>query len=102
MGCEIPEDVGIRLEESKIEPGGIDVVDITEIAMLDDVAQVGDRRVVLVDVTDHQTRWFCSASAISSQHSSVLVASGFLTRPCFPAWSAAPSSLRWVEIGVAM
>jgi hypothetical protein len=42
------------LEHSEIEPGVVDVVDLTEIAPVYEVAQEDDGRVVLVGLADHE------------------------------------------------
>src|SRR4029079_10911040 len=52
--CEIPEDVDIELVQTEIEPSSVDVADMSELATLDDVAQLPDGGVVLERVARHQ------------------------------------------------
>ena len=53
VGCEVPDDVGSSLEQAQVEPRRVDVVDASELAVLDQAAQLLHGRVVQERVPDH-------------------------------------------------
>jgi hypothetical protein len=50
---KVPDDVGVVLVQTHVEPGGVDVVEVPEVATGDDVAQRPHRSVVLEGVSHH-------------------------------------------------
>src|SRR5438105_1417106 len=54
VGAEVPEDVEVELMEAEIDPLAIDVLDLSELAAIDDPLHGRDRGVVDERVPDHE------------------------------------------------
>ncbi len=54
MGCQVPENVDVLLVQTQVEAGAVDVTDVPELAVVDELAELADRRVVLEGMADHE------------------------------------------------
>ena len=54
MRCQVEDHVDVMLVEAQVQPGGVQVVQVTEPSVPHHVAQAPDRRVVLEGVPHHQ------------------------------------------------
>ena len=103
MRAEVPDDAHVGLVQPEVHAARRDEVDLAELAGIDQLADRDDRRAVEERVARHQHEpALARRGAISSTHSADEAASGFSTKTCLPASSAAAASGKWVETGVAI
>ena len=100
---QVPEHVDVVLEQPEVHADRVVVVDVAELAVVDELAHLADRAGVDERVIDHEhqaaARRLRRSAAAPARRSAVI---GFSTNTCLPACSACSARSKWLDTGVAI